>query len=69
MRKLMILAFVGVMTSLLSGGCCCPTLSESPKMHSKRVQSNANKDLKLMVEDWDRFWMCDKPSLLTPNNM
>jgi hypothetical protein len=58
---------VAVFALILTG--CASTLSEDSKMHTRRVQSNMNKDCKLMVEDWDSFWMNDEPSRLTKNNM
>jgi uncharacterized protein YceK len=67
MRNLLCLALVTIMAIILSG--CASTLSEDSKTHTKRVQRNMQKDCKLMVEDWDSFWMCDEPSRATKNNM
>ncbi|NLE28713.1 MAG: hypothetical protein GX629_03465 [Phycisphaerae bacterium] len=68
MRNLLLLAMTGLLSIVLIGGCAA-TLSESSKNHTTRVERNMEKDCKLLVEDWDRFWMVDKPSRLTPNDM
>lgn len=68
MRNLLLLAVLGLASIVLTSGCAS-TLSESSENHTKRIGRNMNKDCKLMVEDWDRFWMADEPSRLTPHDM
>jgi len=67
MYRLSALLLIGV-TALFLAGCAATNL-ESSKDHTARVKRNCNKDMKNLVEDWDRFWMVDKPSRATPNEM
>jgi hypothetical protein len=59
---------VSALIALFLVGCAATNL-ESSKDHTARVKRNMSKDCKNIVEDWDRFWMCDKPSRETPDNM
>ena len=67
MRKISACLLAGLVCLFVFG--CAATLSEGSKTHTTRVERNMKTDLKLMAEDWDRFWMVDHPSRLTPNNM
>ena len=67
MRKTTALVLMGLISLFLMG--CAATNLESSKDHTKRVHRNMDKDMKNIPEDWDRFWMADKPSHATPNNM
>ncbi len=67
MKRISACLIAGLVCVFLFG--CAGTLSEDSQMHTTRVKRNMKTDLKLMSEDWDRFWMVDRPSRLTPNNM
>jgi hypothetical protein len=46
-----------------SGGCATTTRSpEQREAHHRRIIEN---DMKLMVEDWDAFWLMDRPTRLS----
>ena len=47
----------------------CAGLAQSAHNRDMLRQRNANKDLKLMNEDWDRFWLMDRPSQLSKYKM
>jgi hypothetical protein len=68
MRNIFFLAITAIITTFFISGCAA-TLSETSQSHTTRVKRNMQKDTTLIVEDWDRFWMADEPSRLTPNNM
>jgi outer membrane biogenesis lipoprotein LolB len=67
MRRISVLAILGLVSLFLVG--CAETNLESSKDHTARIKRNMNKDMKNLVEDWDRFWMADEPSHATMNNM
>ncbi len=68
MRKISACIVLGLLC-LLVIGCSSATLTESGKARQHRIKRNERKDMLLLQEDWDRFWMMDKPSRLTPDNM
>jgi hypothetical protein len=57
-----------VLVSLFLVGCATTNLEDS-KDHTARIKRNMDKDMKNIADDWDRFWMADEPSHLTPNDM
>lgn len=57
---------IGVLSVVLSG---CSTLSETPKERQSRLDRVQDQESKAAVEDWDRFWLNDHASRLSPNNM
>jgi len=67
MRRMTALLLLGLVALFLAG--CAATNLESSEDHTKRVKRNMSKDMKNLVEDWDRFWMVDRPSRATPNEM
>ncbi len=67
MRRLLALAILGLAFLFVAG--CAETNLESSKDHTARIKRNMQKDCKNIADDWDRFWMADDPSHLTPNNM
>lgn len=64
MRRLMQLAFLAVCLSTTTG-CFVPMYSPRPE---RRVQQllYTSEDMRSLVDEWERFWMIDQPSHLTP---
>jgi hypothetical protein len=67
MLKISALIVTCVISLFLFG--CAQTNLESSKDHTNRIKRNMDKDMKNAAEDWDRFWMADKPSHGTPSQM
>jgi hypothetical protein len=47
----------------------CATLGRTSEERDMSIRRNMASDWKLVVEDFDRTMMLDRPSRLTPNNM
>jgi hypothetical protein len=67
MLRISALVIVGLISVFVMG--CAQTNLESSKDHTARIKRNMDKDMKSIAEDWDRFWMADEPSHLTPDDM
>jgi len=67
MRKILALLVLG-MTALVIYGCA-DTLAYNSYDRKQTIKRNMQTELKIMGDDWDRFWMVDKPSRLAPQNM
>jgi hypothetical protein len=44
---------------------CAPTLTESAPERSRRIALQSDIQMKMLVEDWDCFWLMDKNSTLS----
>jgi hypothetical protein len=64
MRRVLQLAVLAVCLST-SVGCFLPIYSARPE---RRVQQLlfTSEDLRMIVDEWERFWFLDSPSHLTP---
>ena len=64
MRKLILTLTLGWLVSLTSG-CALPAYSGDP---SRRAQEEiyTSENLRLMQDEWERFWMLDQPDHMTP---
>jgi len=64
MRRVLQLALLTVCLST-SVGCLLPIYSATPE---RRVQQLlfTSEDLRMIVDEWERFWFLDSPSHLTP---
>ncbi|QDT59090.1 hypothetical protein SV7mr_15960 [Stieleria bergensis] len=64
MRRLLQIAFL---TACISStvGCFVPLYSPKPE---RRIQQllYTSEDLRAFVDEWERFWLMDQPSHLTP---
>ena len=67
MLKIYGLILIGIISIFIVG--CAETNLETSKEHTNRVKRNMDKDMKNLVEDWDSFWMQERPSRATPNTM
>jgi len=64
MRRTLQLTILAVCLST-SVGCFLPIYSARPE---RRVQQLlfTSEDLRMIVDEWERFWFLDSPSHLTP---
>ena len=64
MRKLLL----GVVTALSLGtmtGCMLPAYSGDPVRRARQLIFTS-EDMRLFLDEWERVWMLDQPSHLTP---
>lgn len=64
MRRLMQLSLLAVCLST-TVGCFVPIYSPRPE---RRIQQllYTSEDMRSLVDEWERFWLVDQPSHLTP---
>ena len=46
-------------------GCILPAYSGDPSRRARQLLFTS-EDMRLLLDDWERFWMLDQPSHLTP---
>jgi hypothetical protein len=64
MRKLIVGLLLGA--ALATGtGCAVPMYSADPQRRTRQLL-NTSENLRLLLDDWERIWMLDQPSHLTP---
>lgn len=51
--------------SLTSTGCILPMYSALPNRRAEQLV-NTSEDLRLLLQEWERFWQIDQPSHMTP---
>lgn len=61
MRRLILI----LMICAFSIGCALPMYSGDPDRRARQLLFTA-EDMRLLLDDWERFWMIDQPSHLTP---
>lgn len=61
------LVWLLILASLLSShlGCIVPIYSADPTRRARQLL-NTSEDLRLFLDDWERFWFLDQPSHMTP---
>lgn len=61
MRRVSVLIILLALTAsiFLSG---CSTLVETPEARNRRYKQITNLQMKMLVEDWDYFWMYERSS-------
>lgn len=64
MRNLLMAALLGLSLAP-SAGCIVPAYSADP-VHRTQQLIWTSEDLRHLLEDWERIWMLDMPSHLTP---
>lgn len=64
MRKLLLAALLGCCLSS-SVGCIVPTFSADPTRRTQQLIFTS-ENLRLFLDDWERVWMLDHPTHLTP---
>jgi hypothetical protein len=64
MKKLLITLMLG-MSLASAGGCAVPLYSGDPGRRTMEL-INTSENLRLFLDDWERVWLLDQPSHLTP---
>ncbi|MDR3234246.1 MAG: hypothetical protein LBT46_11395 [Planctomycetaceae bacterium] len=62
--KLLLLTLLSA--SLLSSTGCVHAIFSSDPIRRNNQLLNKSEDLRLIQDEWERFWMLDQPSHLTP---
>lgn len=61
----MLLAVIVSLGLGASGGCILPAYSGDPVRRTQQL-IYTSEDLRLFLDEWERIWMLDMPSHLTP---
>ncbi len=64
MRRLLLAATLGLSLAANSG-CILPAYSADPVRRTDELL-NTSEDLRLLLDEWERFWFLDQPSHMTP---
>lgn len=64
MRTVILLALLGLGASACTG-CITPTYSADPVRRAQQLIWDS-ENLRLILDDWERIWLNDMPSHLTP---
>jgi hypothetical protein len=64
MRKLLGAVLLAVCVSS-TAGCLVPAYSGDPTRRSQQL-IYTSENLRMLLEDWERLWMLDQPSHLSP---
>ena len=67
MRKLLLGAMLGVMV-MTSAGCIIPAYSPDKTRRMTQLL-NTSENLRVVTDEWERAWLLDMPSHLTPNRI
>ncbi len=67
MRRLLLLGIVLAVASL-NTGCLLNQYSSDPT-ERMREELNQSENLRQLRKEWERFWMLDQPSHLTPDRV
>ncbi|HEV2972090.1 MAG TPA: hypothetical protein VGY55_19110 [Pirellulales bacterium] len=63
MRRLLLAATIGLSLGATSG-CILPAYSGDPPRRTAELL-NTSEDLRLLLDEWERFWFLDEPSHMT----
>jgi hypothetical protein len=64
MRKLLLAVTFGMLLST-TAGCIIPAYSGDPIRRTQQM-IYTSEGLRLILDDWERFWFLDQPSHCTP---
>ena len=64
MKKLLIV-FVLILGTLTITGC---TVTETAVMRERRLDQITDLQFRMLIEDWDYFWLYDRNTATTPWN-
>ena len=67
MRNFLLFIFLGC-AALASSGCIIPAYSGDPQRRTQQ-EIYSSEDLRNVENEWERWWMIDKPSHLTPDRL
>ena len=56
-----------VSAAALNVGCIIPIYSSNPDIRAKEL-IYTSENLRMLLEDWERLWMLDQPSHLSPHS-
>jgi len=65
MRRLLIVGLLAIFLST-STGCLLPIYSADPNRRTQQLLFTS-ENLRLLLDEWERFWMLDMPSHMTPD--
>ena len=64
MRRIALMMILLALTaSFMLGGCA--TLVETPEERHRRIMHITDLQMKMLVEDWDYFWLYERSSGMT----
>ena len=64
MRKFMMGILLGSSIAAATG-CMIPLYSGDPQRRTQQL-INTSENLRLLLDDWERIWLLDQPSHLSP---
>jgi len=64
MRKLLLVALGGLLLSS-TAGCIIPAYSGDPARRTEQL-IHTSENMRLIFDEWERAWMLDQPSHLSP---
>lgn len=64
MRKLLAVALLGLSLTV-SVGCVIPAYSGDPQRRAQQLLYTS-ENLRLLLDEWERFWFLDQPDHMTP---
>ena len=65
MRKLLLTVLAG-MSLAASTGCLTTIYSGDPTRRTQQLM-NTSENLRMLLEDWERIWLLDQPSHMSPH--
>lgn len=65
MRKLYSAALLAVAVANCAG-CFVPAYSGDPARRNQQL-INSSENLRMLLDDWERIWLLDQPSHLSPH--
>jgi hypothetical protein len=63
MRRLLLSLLL--VATLFNSGCILPIYSGDPQRRARQLLFTS-ENLRLLLDDWERFWFLDQPDHLTP---
>ena len=64
MRRLLFATLLAVVVSS-NVGCFLPIYSAEPERRTRQL-IDTSENLRILLDEWERFWFMDSPSHLTP---
>ncbi len=66
MRRLICGALLSALFISTHVGCMIPIYHGTPERRARQLL-NTSENMRLLLEEWERFWFLDQPSHLSPN--
>ncbi len=63
MRRLLLSLLL--VATILNSGCILPIYSGDPQRRARQLLYTS-ENLRLLLDDWERFWFLDQPDHMTP---